>query len=215
VSKRSDAFTPPSGQPPVPPGQVLVPVRTTYLQMLRNEAPELPAPPPGCTVARWRRPQADAYRSLFSAVGGEWGWTGRLLIGEAELRALLDDHLIEIYRLRHGSRIAGFVELDRRVPGQVEIVYFGLTPEFIGRGLGGLFLRWAIHRAWRGGGRGGRPATERVWLHTCDYDHPSALAVYRKAGFLVYDEWVELEPYPEAHLARLARPHDEKGRTGA
>jgi GNAT superfamily N-acetyltransferase len=187
----------------VPPGYRLVPVRTTYLEMLRNEVPVRPVVPAGCSVGRWRHPRPDEYRALFSAVGGEWGWTGRLLLRDDELRALLDDPWLEILRLRCGSKAAGFAELDRHIRGDVEIVYFGLAPEFIGRGLGGFLLRWAIHRAWQGTGPG--VPTRRLWLHTCDYDHPDARAIYEKTGFRVYAEEVDTEPYPEAFLAKRGR----------
>jgi GNAT superfamily N-acetyltransferase len=196
----------------LPPGYRLVPVRTTYLEMLRNEDPVEPEAPAGCSVELWERPPLDEYRALFRAVGGEWGWTGRLLLSDGELRELLDHPGIEIHRLICGSRPAGFAELDRRVPGEVEIVYFGLAPEFIGRGLGGFLLRWTVQRAWQGredgvvDGPGGPAAsTRRVWLHTCEFDHSGAVAVYKKAGFHMFDERTEMEPYPEAFLAKLGR----------
>ena len=65
----------------------------------------------------------------------------------------------------------------------VEIAQFGLLPSFIGIGLGGYLLCDAVQRA-RELGAG------RVWLHTCSLDHPKALAVYRSAGFEVYDREV-------------------------
>jgi GNAT superfamily N-acetyltransferase len=191
----------------LPPGYRLVPARTTYLEMLRNEISAEPEAPAGFRPAHWERPPLDEYRALFRAVGGEWGWTGRLLLSDGELRELLDHPGIEIHRLTCGSRPAGFAELDRRVPGEVEIVYFGLAPEFIGRGLGGFLLRWTVHRAWQGpvadGPSGPAALTRRVWLHTCEFDHPGAVAVYRKTGFRVFDERTEMEPYPEAFLAKL------------
>jgi GNAT superfamily N-acetyltransferase len=67
------------------------------------------------------------------------------------------------------------------VAGEVELVQFGLTPEFIGQGLGKFFLQWAIDRAWGYGPR-------RLWLHTCTLDHPAALPNYLKAGFRIYKE---------------------------
>ncbi len=185
-----------------PPGCTPVPVRTTYLEMLRNEVPEEPVAPAGCAAARWDRPPLDEYRALFLAVGGEWGWTGRLLLSDEELRALLDDPAIAIYRLSCDGRVAGFAEMERQADGEVEIVYLGLSPEFIGRGLGSFLLRWAIHRAWRSEDPNAGP-TRRVWLHTCEYDHPGALDVYRKAGFRVYKAQVELQPYPDPFLARV------------
>jgi GNAT superfamily N-acetyltransferase len=197
------------------PGYTSVPVRTTFLEMLRNEVPEEPVSPAGCSVERWVRPPPDEYLALFRAVGGEWGWTGQLLLSDEELRALLDNPSVEVCRLTCDGRVAGFAELERQADGEVEIVYFGLAPEFIGRGLGGFLLRWAIHRAWQGTGpgavQGAAPgadgegaATRRLWLHTCEFDSHGALAVYRKAGFAVYDEQVEMETYPDAFLATRA-----------
>ena len=44
--------------------------------------------------------------------------------------------------------LAGYYELRRDKEGGVEIAYFGLLPEFIGRGLGGALLTSAIEEAW-------------------------------------------------------------------
>jgi len=57
--------------------------------------------------------------------------------------------------------------------------YFGLIPDFIGRRLGPYLLQAAIDRAWS------RPI-DRFWLHTSTFDHPKALRVYQRAGFVVY-----------------------------
>ncbi len=86
--------------------------------------------------------------------------------------------------LRAGAAPAGYVELDRRRAGEVEIAYFGLTPAFIGRGLGRYLMAAALHAAW---GHAARDQTVmRVWLHTCTEDHAGALAFYRRAGFGIY-----------------------------
>lgn len=178
-----------------PAGYRLVPVRTTYLEM--TEPPRTPPVPLpfGCEVKRWQRPGPVEYRRLFRAVGGEWGWSGRLLMAEEELRALLQAEETEVQLLYAGCQVAGFAELDRRVATQAEIAYFGLLPAFIGRGLGRFFLDWAVRRAWKG-------ETRRVWLHTCEYDHPQALEKYLRAGFAVFGEKTETQPYPEEFLAR-------------
>jgi GNAT superfamily N-acetyltransferase len=181
---------------PLPPGYRLVPVRTTYLEMTRRPETEPPAPPPGCGVERWNKPEPDEYRQLFSAVGGEWGWSGRLILKEEELKAILHAQTTEVYRLRCQGETAGFAELDRGIPGQVEIAYFGLVPAFIGRGLGKFLLRWTVQRAWQGG-------TKRVWLHTCQYDHAGALSIYLKAGFSVCGERADRQPYPEEFLGKF------------
>jgi len=63
----------------------------------------------------------------------------------------------------------------------VEIAYFGLLPEYIGRGLGGALLASAIENAWAWS-----PTPSRVWVHTCNRDHPNALANYQARGFKIY-----------------------------
>src|SRR5260370_29736357 len=90
-------------------------------------------------------------------------------------------HCKRVHVLMADGVPAGFAELDRRREGEIELVQFGLMPEFIGQGLGRYFLQWTIDRAWSYDPR-------RFWLHTCTLDHPAALPNYRKAGFEIYKE---------------------------
>jgi GNAT superfamily N-acetyltransferase len=186
----------------LPPGYKLIPVQTTYLEMRERPAAAPIAVPAACEVKLWEKPGAHEYLELFTAVGGEWGWSGRLILQDEELRAVIQAKKNEIFRLYCEGKVAGFAELDRRKVGQTEISYFGLLPGFIGRGLGKFLLSWTIQRAWQG-------ETERVWLHTCQYDHAGALAVYRKAGFRVYDERIEMQPYAEEFIGNFLRPADD------
>jgi GNAT superfamily N-acetyltransferase len=178
------------GSAVLPPGFKLIPVKTIYLEMKERPRTEPVAMPGGCEVRRWERPAAEEYRALFTAVGAKWGWSGRLILREDELLTIIQAESTEIHRLRCEGKTAGFVELNRCVLGDVEIAYFGLLPAFIGRGLGRFLLDWTVRRAWEG-------KTECVWLHTCEFDHPQALAAYVKAGFRAYDEKTETQPYPE------------------
>lgn len=93
------------------------------------------------------------------------------------LRALLENPLNELHVLFVEQKTAGFAELDRRQPDQIELVQFGLTREFIGQGLGKWFLQWTIDKAWS-------YHPQRFWLHTCTHDHVAALPNYRNAGFV-------------------------------
>jgi acetyltransferase (GNAT) family protein len=79
------------------------------------------------------------YRFLYDAVGREYDWTSRKKLSDPELAALLDDSRLEVYILMADGVPAGFAELDRRTEGEIELVQFGLTPEFIGQGLGRFF----------------------------------------------------------------------------
>ena len=153
----------------------------TWLEMTTPPAtPPRPAPRPGLEVRVARRPSVAFYRFLYAAVGEPWTWTVRRCLSDAELAAILADSGVAVNVLWADGVPAGYAELDRRAPPDVELAYFGLTPQFIGQGLGGYLLDWAIHHAWRA-----RP--RRLWLHTCDLDHPRALDLYQKLGFRIYD----------------------------
>ncbi|HEX7492153.1 MAG TPA: GNAT family N-acetyltransferase [Candidatus Limnocylindrales bacterium] len=189
----------------LPLGYRMINVRTVHLEMLRNEVPEAPDLPEPWQIVRWVEPPLDEYRDLFRAVGGDWGWAGSLMTPDAEMVEVLNDDRTEVWRLvaSETRRAAGFIQLDRLIPGEVEIVYFGLTPEFIRLGLGSLLLRWAIHHAWTSPVPGPNvQPTKRLWLHTCDFDSPAALPTYRKAGFRIFEETEGPEAYPETFIAR-------------
>lgn len=152
----------------------------TYLEM--TAPPERPATPRPCRHLEVRRahpPLLSFYRHLYDAVGRRWTWTGRKLLADEQLRAIVEDPAVEVNVLRVAGVPAGYVELDLRSFPDVEIAYFGLVPEFIGRGLGRYLLDWAIFHAWR-------RAPRRLWVHTCDLDHPRALPLYCSLGFRPY-----------------------------
>ena len=156
-------------------------VTTTWLQMSACPGGAVPPPREGLAVVHARKPTVAYYRFLYDAVGREYGWTSRRKLSDAELAALLGDPRIEVHVVMADGVPAGFAELDRRTEGEIQLMQFGLVPEFIGQGLGRWFLRWAVHQAWS-------YAPRRLWLHTCTKDHPAALPNYLKAGFVIYEE---------------------------
>ncbi|HET6469715.1 MAG TPA: hypothetical protein VFG43_15180, partial [Geminicoccaceae bacterium] len=64
----------------------------TWLEMLERprRAPAQP-PDPGLEVVRAVRPTVSFYRYLYDTVGGDWLWTGRRLMDDATLAALVQD----------------------------------------------------------------------------------------------------------------------------
>ncbi|MFH1923599.1 MAG: GNAT family N-acetyltransferase [Planctomycetota bacterium] len=166
-----------------------VPVKTYYLEMHGRPERNVSAPPEGVEIVRVPRPEIAFYRLLYDKVGSDWNWVDRKRLSDDQLRAILHDERVELHVLYVDGQPAGFCDMDRRVEGQVQIEYFGLMPEFIGKGLGGYFLDRMVEHAWD-------YAPKRVWLHTCTNDHESALPVYRRAGFQVYDERVVRQAAP-------------------
>lgn len=166
-----------SGEAPSPSH---VAAKRTFLEM-RERPSYAPRPAPdGALILQAKKPTYSFYRYLYSQVGADHAWTDRLRLSEDELFAQIHDPNVTIYVLYVDGVPAGYGELDMRQRPSVELAYFGLMKEFIGRGYGGYFLRWVIGRAWE-------DAPERLWLHTCTLDHPNALPNYQKHGFSVFD----------------------------
>jgi GNAT superfamily N-acetyltransferase len=153
-------------------------VTTTYLEMVARPQPTTPPHDGRLTVVHARRPTVAYYRFLYETVGRDYGWTLRNKLSDAELAAVLRDPRIEVHVPMVEGVPAGLVELDRRIEGEIELLQFGLMPEFIGQGLGKSLLQWTIDKAWSYHPR-------RFWLHTCTKDHPAALPNYLKAGFTI------------------------------
>lgn len=157
----------------------LLDITVYYLEMLAPVRREVPAPRADLSVRHVPRPQVAYYRRLYDAVGRDYRWLSRRKMPDDELAAILQDPRVELHVLYAGNEPAGFAELDRRRPDEIELVQFGLLPPFIGQGLGKFFLQWTIDKAFEY-----RP--RRFWLHTCTLDHPAALPNYLKAGFTLY-----------------------------
>lgn len=159
----------------------------TYLEMLAPPA-RLARPKPApenVAIMRAVRPPVSFYRYLYNAVGAAWNWVARRKLSDEELAALVQHPQIEIYVLYAAGVPGGYAELDFRQWPEVELVYFGLMPECIGKGLGFHLIDEMIKLVWQ------RQA-KRFWLHTCTLDHPGALRFYQKAGFAPYKEETEV-----------------------
>ena len=153
----------------------------TYLEMrTRPQTPRLPAPL-GVKLALMRAENCSVsfYRYLYETVGTPWLWYERRQLSDAALAAAIQAPTTEIFVLYAGGVPAGYFELDAAAAQETELCYFGLVPEFIGKGLGPFMLQAAIERAWE------RPLA-RLWVHTRTFDHPKALGHYQRAGFVVY-----------------------------
>jgi ribosomal protein S18 acetylase RimI-like enzyme len=154
----------------------------TYLQMTDPaELSPASAPAAGVTIERTDNCPPALWRRLYTEVGRQYHWVDRLTWSDDEIGRYLADPALELWILREHGDAAGYFELRLHDDGAVEIAYFGLLPEAIGRGLGKYLLTRAVERAWE------RGAT-RVWLHTSSLDHSSALPNYLARGFAVWKQ---------------------------
>ncbi len=187
-------------------------VTTTYLHQLHPSdlRPARPPEPPAAVV-RVGEPSPEFARFLYTAVGGDWYWTERLPWSLAQWTGWLARPGCETWVSWINGTPAGYVELGAQVRDDgthAEIVYFGLLPRFIGRGLGGQLLTEGIRNAWTLHDRCPElPPVTRVWLHTGTLDGPHALRNYVARGFRAYDTRQEDTsiaaappgPWPGAH----------------
>ena len=152
----------------------------TYLEMTaRPTRPPLPVPAGKLALIRLEPCTTSYYRYLYQAVGERWLWFERRVWSDEHLAQIINKPEVEISVLYVGGVPAGYFELDRSIENEVELCYFGLVSDFIGRGYGNFLLNAAVESAWQRN-------PSRVWVHTCTYDHPRALGVYQRAGFSVY-----------------------------
>lgn len=160
---------------PVPPGHLSVIV--TYLEMASPpDRPAVPKPPGDLALVRADPPTWSFYRYLYDTVGEPWLWHERRRMPRKELERSIHDRRVEVWVLYVDGTPAGYFELDGRAP-EMDLAYFGLIPDFIGRKLGPWFLDSAIRMAWER-----KPKT--LLVNTCTFDHPKALGLYQQMGFV-------------------------------
>lgn len=118
-------------------------------------------------------------RFLYEYVGGDWHWVDRLIWPAQQWHDYAAAGDLRTFVAYQQGSLVGYYELQQQEGGSVEIRIFGLTPPFVGQGYGGPLLDSAIENAFAWG-------AQRVWLHTCDRDHPNALNNYLKSGLRVF-----------------------------
>jgi GNAT superfamily N-acetyltransferase len=168
----------------------------TYLQM-KDWSEFRPAYlnyPDGIKVMCMDTPDVDFYRFLYTSIGKQWRWSDRLSFSDEQIKALLSVPGTSIHVLYVGGVPAGYIELAKHIENKstkshsTEIVYFGLRPSYLSRGLGKHLLSHGIAYAWNKG-------TQRLWVHTCNLDDSRTLENYINRGFKTYK--IEKKPMPE------------------
>ena len=158
------------------------PLITTYLEMRSRDQLRPKRADARFQVREKRNRDWRFNRDLYLRVGERWDWIDKRPWTDEQWK----EYAEEVVELRtfagyYDDALVGYYEIRRDREGGIEIAYFGLLPEWIGRGLGGALLTSAIEGAWRM-----EPNTSRVWVHTCNRDHPQALANYQARGMIVY-----------------------------
>ncbi len=176
-----------NGLTDLPAGKIATVV--TFFEISTDE-PSGPRPDRAdLSVRRVPQPEIAWYRNLFRRIGEDWLWFSRAVISDAQLGRILRDPATEVHVLEKEGVALGMAELDRSVPGEAKIAFFGLVPEAIGTGAAQVLMWETLERA-RHTGAG------RVWLHTCTIDHPAAIRFYLRQGFRAFKVAVEVADDP-------------------
>ena len=159
------------------------PLVTTYLEMRSPEQLRPKRADARFRVREQKEPNWVFNRDLYFAVGEQWQWIDKRPWTDEQWKEYAAAPELRTFAAYYDNALAGYYELRNDTEGGVEIAYFGLLPEFTGRGLGGALLTSAIEEAWS---RRRGIAPKRVRVHTCNRDHPQALANYQARGMVVY-----------------------------
>ena len=155
---------------------IFKPATVTFLEM-HSKPVETVHTIPGTSFQLLPKPvSVTEYRKYYYGVGEKWHWLDRMVMPDEELFEKINADKIDIFVFYVNNEPAGYIEFIIEIL-YTEILYFGLLPEFIGKGLGKYFLQWVIEKAWSYN-------PEWIQLNTCTLDHPNALGVYKKAGFI-------------------------------
>ncbi len=157
-----------------------VPYIVTWLEMTRRPGapwPHAPSGPPASLLVA-EDPPVWYFLSLYDAVGRDYAWEDMHDRPKGELAEWLADPRVTLHTLIRRGWPHGFFVLDCTEDGVVELAYFGLTPEALGTGLGKFLLGTAVRTAWD------LPGIEKLTVNTCTLDHPRALGLYQRTGFV-------------------------------
>lgn len=184
----------------VPAGKIAAVV--TALE--QRQAPQTLSAPLRTDLSLRRVQRADLswYRDLFRRVGQDWLWFSRLRLEDTGLAAILHDPQVELYALSVEGRDEGLLELDCRTKDEIELAFFGVTPALIGTGAGRWLMQQALSLSWA-------KKPQRLWVHTCTFDHAKALDFYLQQGFVATGRFIEIADDPRllGVLPRHLAPH--------
>ncbi len=153
----------------------------TFLEMTAPAVLRRPPPAPRGRVAILRAEAIPVhfYRYLYHTVGRDYVWVFRKRMSDEALAAHLATAGVEVFVLYAEGVPAGFAELDFTKAREASLAYFGLVPDYLGRGFGAWFLQQMIDLMWARG-------AARLLVNTCTLDHPAALPLYQRMGFTPY-----------------------------
>jgi GNAT superfamily N-acetyltransferase len=165
--------------PPLKPGDIAN-YTVTHLEMTVRPVSPIPHMPTGAALAliAATKPPVEYFLYLYDTVGAGHEWTDWLDCPAQSREDFVNDPKVELFTLMVDGWPGGFFVLDTRESGNCDLALFGLVPQAVGRGLSAWLLASAIHMGWD------RPGVTKLTVNTNTFDHPRALALYQRMGFV-------------------------------
>ena len=117
---------------------------------------------------------------FYNQIGKNHQWVDRLAWTNKNWTEYVSSPNVFTFILKKNGDIAGFFELIyHKNKSEIEIAYFGLLKEYMGKKLGGYMLSEAIKTSFLYN-------IKRVWVHTCSLDHQNALKNYLARGMTIF-----------------------------
>ncbi len=143
---------------------------------------EVNSPNQNLIVEKINPPDIEINKFFYKNIGKNHRWVDRLIWDNIKWSTYLNNINVHTYVLKSNEDLVGYFEaIIERSIDSVEIAYFGILENFIGKKFGGYFLSEAIKKCFS-------LNSKRVWVHTCTLDHKNALNNYLKRGMKVFKE---------------------------
>ncbi len=156
-------------------------VKRNYLEIKSlSELVEVKKPLENLILQKVDPPNFQLNKFFYKEIGKNHRWKDRLVWSDKNWIDYLNTVGISTYILKYKKDLVGYFEqIFHKNDFEIEIAFFGILEEYIGKKLGSYLLSEAIKNSFQCG-------SKRVWVHTCSLDHKNALSNYLSRGMQIY-----------------------------
>ena len=156
-------------------------IERNYLEIKSlNDLVEAEKPLENLYLQKVDPPDFQLNRFFYKEIGKKHRWVDRLVWSDKNWNDYLNTIGISTYILKYDEDLVGYFEqIFHKNDLEIEIAFFGILEEYIGRKLGSYLLSEAIKKSFE-------HSLKRVWVHTCSLDHKNALSNYISRGMQIY-----------------------------
>ena len=156
-------------------------IERNYLEIKSlNDLVEVKKPLDNLFLQKVDPPDFQLNKFFYKEIGKKHRWVDRLVWSDKNWNDYLNTIGISTYILKYDEDLVGYFEqIFHKNDFEIEIAFFGILEEYIGKKLGSYLLSEAIKKSFERG-------SKRVWVHTCSLDHKNALSNYISRGMQIY-----------------------------